>query len=264
MAGCLYCHPAMNKTALATLSWAVSSADANYPIGNASDVKSDTVAKAIAVTATLRATFGGAQALEGVVVINHNAPGTTIALTNNGGMATQNKVAPNPEDGLCICTWWDLRGVASASATQWNVAITGAPGNVAIGELILVQSWAALQVSWGYDLADRFPKIQRRNSHGTRFTYRIPVRYRSFRGVASLAEDRTALRSLRRACEDVPTGFAFVPDQHDQESALVDFPGEESTERYVITSGSFSGATALGLVDQPVELEEMSCGVSLV
>ena len=54
----LYARPDWNVIADATLSWVVGGEDSDFPVVNAKTLESDTVAKALATTATLRATLG--------------------------------------------------------------------------------------------------------------------------------------------------------------------------------------------------------------
>lgn len=264
MPGQLYALPSSNVAGSATPSWAVSSADASYPVTNVLTLDPGLVAKAVAVTATLRLTFGVAQLLEGIVCINTNWTGLTVALTNNGGMATQNRAFVSPEDEVCINGWWDLRDVSGTSATQWNVAVTGAPSNVAIGTILAITSWDAFKTKWGYEMADLFQAIERRTSHKKRMRYRIPVRYRSFTSEAFWAEDRNAMRTLRRSTLGQDTPFAFIPDETDHDAALVQFQELEQPETYEFTDGRYDAATASGVVPMPLVLEEVNAGVALI
>lgn len=266
MSGSLYALPSKNKLSTATLSWAVGTANAAFPLTQLSGshaLEPDEVAKANETTATLRLTWGGSQALEGLALFNVNGKGTTIGLTNNGGMATQNKVVPSPEDGLGINVYWDLRGVASASATQWNIPIVGAAGPVTFGTVIPILSWSEMHLRWEHELGDTFPVIEKRTSYKKRLQYRIPVRYRMFSGVALLATDRNALRTLRREAQGSIIAFPFVPDKDDNDVILMQFAMEEHKETYVSVAGSFL-STVEGIVDQPIVLEEVNAGVALV
>lgn len=267
MSGSLYALPSKNKLPTATLSWAVGTANAAFPLTQLSGshaLEPDEVAKANETTATLRLTWGGAQALEGLALFNVNGRGTTIGLTNNGGMATQNKVVPSPEDGLAVNVYWDLRGIASASATQWNIPIVGAAGPVTFGTVIPILSWSEnMHLRWNYEVGDVFPVIDKRTSYRKRLQYRLPVRYRTFSGTALLATDRNALRTLRREALGSITPFVFVPDKDDSDVILVQFAAEDHKETYQSVAGSFA-STVEGIVDQPIVLEEVNAGVALV
>lgn len=265
MPSTLYAKPSANVIAGATLSWAVGTANASFPLTNAKTLEPDVVAKANETTATLRLTYSGAQALEGLALFNINGRGLTIALTNNGGMATQNKVVPNPEDGLGVNVYWDLRGVASASAAQWNVAVVSAAGPVTFGTVVPISSWStAMHIRWGFELRDVFPVIPKRTGYKKRLQYRIPVRYRMFSGVAPLAADRNALRTLRRETFGTITPWVFVPNSSEGEVLLVQFADEQFSETTKIFRGSFDSSTVHGAVDQPISLEEVNAGVALV
>ena len=267
MPGCLFGAPDHNVLSTATLSWTVSSEDSDYPLTNLTGVlalESDQVAKAAASTATLRATFDDAQALEGILAINTNWAGLTVALTNNGGMATQNRTFVNPGDGLQINGWWDLRDVAGASATQWNIAVTSAPDQVTIGALLLVSSWDAFKIRWGYRIGHVRPVISHRTSHQKRLTYRIPVKYRTFTGEAFWSEDRDGVRALHEQTHGSHTPFAFIPDVDDPDAFLVQFTEDPNEETYEFHQGSFEAATATGITPMPIHLEEVNAGVTVV
>lgn len=263
MPGCLIARPSQNIIADATLTWAVSSADADYPIANAATLEPDVVAKAVDATATLRATFAGARTLEGIIAVNVNWAGLTIGLTNNAGMATQNRVVPDPEDGLAVNVWWDLRGISNTSATQWNLPVAGASADVTIGTLVLVESWEELRIRWGYRVRDVLPVIEKRTGHRKRLQYRIPVRVREFSGLPFYAEDRLMLRRLRREAQGSIIPWSLIPDQEDHDAFLVQFAGEEAEETYEFVSGRFDAGTETGIVVQPVDVEEVNAGVAL-
>jgi len=200
----LYARPDWNVIADATLSWVVGGEDSDYPVINAKTLESDTVAKASATTATLRATLGGPVRLYGVAAINTNWPGLNPLLTNGGAMSAQSVVGGTvvePEDDLCVNCWWDLENVSDALATSnvWNIAVAGTPTNVAIGHLALLTEFGWLRLDWNIELAEVVPNIEKRTGVGKRKQYRIPVRVREFTGTALKSEDRDELLSLRRA-----------------------------------------------------------------
>ena len=264
MRGALIAPPSANRTPDAALSWTVGTADADYPVTNAATLEPDIVAKTTgAGAATLRATFGGTERLEGVALINTNLSGLTATLTNNGGMVAQPRVVPSPEDGLSVNVYWDLREVASITATQWNVAVTGAATPIAIGTLLLIDEWTQLRVRWGWDLGDVFPRIEHRTSYGKRLQYWVPTRTRRYKSTALDAAQRNTLRGIFREAHGSILPWPLVPDFDDDAVLLVQALRDEFESTYRIGYGSFSADTATGLVESRVEVEEVSNGVAL-
>lgn len=267
MPGCLFGTPSNTVLSTATLSWTVSTEDSDYPLTNLTGIQaleSDVVAKAADVTASLRLDFDDAQALGGLLAINTNWAGLTVALTNNGGMATQNRTFINPGDGLQINGWWDLRDVAGTLATQWTIAVTGAPDQVTLGAILPIVSWDAFKIRWGYSIGHVRPVISHRTSHQKRLVYRVPVKYRTFKGQAFWSEDRDGVRALHEQTHGSFTPFAFIPDVDDPDAFLVQFTEEPNEETYEFHQGSFEAATASGITPMPIQLEEVNAGVTVV
>ena len=198
MPGCLIATPSANIAPTGTPSWATGTEDTDYPLTNSLTLEPDDVSKANETTATYRLTFGGAELLVGLVVVNTNAGGTTATLTNNAGMTPQAVVVPASEDGLCQNIWFDLREVTSTSATQWNVAFVGTDGPVALGTVLALTSWLSPRLRWEYNIREAVPNISHRASRGKRWTYETGTRVRFFEAEAHWAEDVPILRSLRR------------------------------------------------------------------
>ncbi len=263
MPGALYSLPSANVAPDATPTWSTGTPDTDYPLANVLTLEPDVPAKANENTASLRLTWGGAKTLKALALINLNCPGVTIQLSNNGGMVAQTFLVPDPEDGLCINAWFDLRDVSSNSGTQWTIAIVGS-APVAIGTVVALESFEELRNRWDYRIRDRFPVIEHRTSLGKRLQYRTGTRTRLFSGDALLAEDRNAMRTLRREANGSLTPFVLIPDEEDADDVLlVQFAGPDSDEVYRFHAGSFSAATVEGIVDQPLDLEEVNAGVAL-
>ncbi len=260
--GCYLVRPSKNVAPSATPTWAVGTVNSGFPLANVLTLEPDVVTKANENTATLRLTWGGAKTLVGLALINVNFPGVSVALTNNGGMATQNKTAPSPEDNLMINLFFDLTDVAATSATQWNIAVAGSHP-VTIGTVVAIEEWTELRVRWDYELLERFPALEHRTSYGKRLQYRIPVRSRVYTGTPFYAEDRNTLRTVRREAQGSITPFVLVPDLNDTDVILGQFSGEFS-ERTQFTDGLFPDSTARGVVEMPITIEEVSGGVSLL
>lgn len=261
--GAWYVKPSQNGAADFTPTWAVGTANASFPIANVLTLEPDVVAKANENTATLRLTAGVAKHLVGLLLFNVSFPGITVSLTNNAGMATQTKTVPSPEDGLTINAFFDLDGIANTTATQWNLAVVGARP-VAIGTVIPVYGWTETRVRWDMDFGETFPMIEQRSGHKKRFQYRIPVRYRTYTATPFYAEDRNAIRTLRREAKGSFTAFGFVPDRNDVDVILAQFSGEDHREHAQFTDGLFTDDTARGVVEMPITLEEVSSGIALL
>lgn len=246
-----------------TPTWSVGSVDADFPLANVLTLEPDVVAKSTNNTATLRLTFGAAKTLVGIVYLNVNFPGVAVTLTNNAGMTSQVKTVAAPEDELSVSVFFDLTDVANTNATQWNLAVVGS-APVAIGTVVAIEAWTETRMRWDYSIEERFPVIEHRTAYGKRLQYRIPLRYRKVAGVPFYAADRNALRTLRREALGSMLPFVFVPDMNDDDVLLVQFATDTHTERYSWFDGTFPDDTATGIVEHPIELDEVSNGVSLL
>lgn len=263
--GAWYAKPSDNAVVASppTPTWAVSSADSDFPLANVLTLEPDVVAKAIANTATLRLTWGGAQTLVGIAYINVNFPGVAVTLSNNAGMVAQVKTVPSPEDDLSVSVFFDLTDVAGTNATQWNLAVVGS-APVAIGTVIAITEWSEFRMRWDYELSERFPVIEHRTGYQKRLQYRTPTRYRTFSGVPFYAPDRNALRTLRREAQGSIVPWCFVPDMNDDDVLLVQFGGDAHRERTQWFDGTFPAGDTTGIVEHPITLEEVSNGISLL
>ena len=256
-------RPSNNAIDSFTLSWAVGSADSEFPITNAKTLEPDVVAKANENTATMRLTAVSPVALKGLALFNVNFPGVAVGITNNGGMATQTKTVPEPEDDLAIHVFWDFDGVSGAVATQWNIPVVGSHP-VTIGTVVPILDWDEFRMRWGQKLVERFPVLEQRTGYQKRLQYRIPVRTRIFSGTPFYAEDRNLLRTVRREAHGSMTPFVFLPDRNDADVALTQYAGTDHEETAQFTDGLFTDDSARGVVEMPITLEEVSSGVSLL
>jgi hypothetical protein len=261
--GAWYGLPSDNIASSGTPTWAVGTADTDFPLANSLTLEPDVVAKANENTATYRLTFGASKTLVFVAFINVNFPGVSVSLTNNGGMAAQVKTVQTPEDNLSISVFFDLSEVALNSATQWNLAVTGS-APVTIGTVITLEDIGEFRMRWDYSLDERFPVIEHRTSYGKRLQYRVPVRARTFSGVPFWAADRNALRTLRRETRGSITPFVFVPDLNDDDVLLVQFGSDTHQERTSWLDLTHDEEIGQGVVEHPVVLEEVSNGLTLL
>jgi hypothetical protein len=261
--GAWYGLPSLNVAAAGTPTWAVGTADAEFPLANSLTLEPDVVAKANENTATYRLTLPVAKAIRFIAFFNVNCPGVIVTLTNNAGMVAQTKTVPSPEDGLSIHVFFDLTDVASVTATQWNLAVVGSRP-VTIGTVTAYEELGEFRMRWDYSLDEKFPVIEHRTGYDKRLQYRKPVRGRRFSGQPFYAEDRNALRTLRRETLGSMGPFTFVPDLNDDDVLLTQFASDTHQERTQFFDGEFPDASVRGIVEHPITLEEVSSGVSLL
>lgn len=264
MKGALLASPSQNVGDTATYAWTIGTEDPNYPAQNAATLEPDVPAKTTNDgTALLQATLLVPRTLEGVALINCSFRSHTVELSNNAGMAGQFHDVMSPEDGLCVNAWWDLRGVANTTADEWSVTITGATAPIAIGTLLLIRTWHHLRVRWDWELREKFPVIAHRTGYGKRLQYQIPTRTRIYRALAIEPQDRDDLRTLRREAHGSIGPWTLVPDETDVDVLLVQFLEDTHSETYRLLYGTFPEGTASGLLDMPLEVEEVNAGVAL-
>ncbi len=260
MAGVLYARPSDNVTASATPSLTAGSADSAYPLTNIDDLDTGVVFKATSAACTIRWTFGVAQVLQGVALFNHNLHGLTLTLTNNNGMASQSVVVPAVgQDGLSINPWHDLRSVALASATQWNLAISGAAANVAIGEVALLAALRDVSIRWEYTQEEEHPLIEHRTDYGRRLKYKLGVRQRFFAGQALLFEERDDIRRWNRECIGGYYPFVLIPNEDENDALFAEWKDARRSESTSWIHPDRSG----GIVEMPLAFEEQQAGLAL-
>ena len=223
MADRLYGKYSDNVCPSATLSLTVGAANASYPLTNLQDLKPNTPFKATGTSATIRATFGAGKALQAVGLVWHNLYGLTITVTNNAAMASQSLVVPAvSDDGLPVNPWLDLRTVTT-SATQWNFEITGAAANIAIGELILIETVRTMPIRWGVEVVERHPAIVHRTDYHVPLIYGMGVRYRVLTGDITRASELAALKALHRDARGTRYPWWFVLDSDVNDAMFVHF-----------------------------------------
>jgi hypothetical protein len=224
MRGILYCRPSDIVTATATIALTSGSENAAFPLTNVYDKRPGKVFKATGTSATIRLTYGAPQTLEGFSFLNHNLAGATVSVTNN---ATLNQsfgtIAAAEETGPSRDPFKDLRGLANVSATQWNLVISGAAANVAIGEIIPIATVRSMLVLPLPDEGEALPAIQHQLVGGDALNYPIGTRGRHFTGKLLDEADRLSLITLRRDALGVGRGFWFMPDADVNESYFMVF-----------------------------------------
>ena len=255
MADRLYCLYADLVTIDATLSLTAGTANGSFPLTNLQDERPDIVFKATGTSATIRATFGAAQRVQGIALINHNLHGLTLTVTNNGAMPSIAMPVPAAAaDGLPVNPWLDLRQIGGTTATQWNVAITGAAANVAIGELLLMETLSIMPMRWNVSVRERHPIISHHSEYHIPLRYGLGVRYRSLSGEVNRETERAAITNIHRSAKGALKPWAFILDSDVNDCMMVqcDESSEWTHERQ---SPSVTSTT--------VAIEEMCAGVVL-
>jgi hypothetical protein len=224
-----------------------------YPLTNLNTSRPDLPSKTTGTTATYRATFGGAKTILAIAVIHHNLSGLTLVVTNNNSMASTNLVMPAATaDGHPVNGWVNLTGIAT-SATQWNIAISGAAANIAIGKILLIETIRTLDVTWGVTHGDRHPVLQHRTDLDVALIYDLGVRLKTFTGDVVRESERAALTALHRDAKGMVTPWWFVPESAVNEALMVRFTTPELVwQRENLNASNTS-----------IELEEATAGLIL-
>jgi hypothetical protein len=248
----LYCRPSDILSYAATWSLTAGSADSAFPLTNLASVYAHIVSKTTGTAATYRGTISST-ALQAIAIINCNLAGLTLTVTNNNSMASTNLVIPSaPTDNVSINGFVDLRAVTTA-ATQWNIAITGAAANIAIGKILLISNLRTMLPMWELGVGETKPSVVHRTEYGIAVGSRRAVRFRSFVPSFGRESERSAYASLRRASEGPTQPFLFVLDDAVNDPAYVWFP-EDTWEH---TRGSLLGTSWSD------RLEEANSGLAL-
>lgn len=234
-----YAHPSDNVSPLGVWEVLAGALQAGFPITNINDLNPAKPVKATGTSLTVRVTYGVAQLVKAIVLVTHNLFSATIELTNNAGMATQ-AIVPlaNHEDGHSVNPFKDLSAVANNTATQWDLTITGAAANVAIGEILLLSEWRTLSrnVRWGLRDRDRHPAIVHRTFAGVRKVADVGVKMRRLTASIEATDvGRTALLSLARDASGCVKNWPFVLDPLINDARFLHFedPDIESTLQFL-------------------------------
>jgi hypothetical protein len=231
----LYCRPSDIVTANATLSWTVSSANANYPVTNAKDLNPAKPAKAVAVTATLRATFGGAQTLEMMLAGPHNFAGAAgVTLSNGAGLSRAQTVSANRNNGLSVNLFDDFSTAANRSSTTWDLAINTALANVALGEWSLITTRRTMKIQFDPEFGLKHKTIIHRTEHDVKLKYWMGTAQRRIQGTWRMVEQnsKTEISDFLALVEDAQgpyKSFVLCPDSASSEAFLVDLETDEQT-----------------------------------
>lgn len=221
----LYGLYADDKSIGATWSLAVGSENASFPLTNLNSPYAHLVSKTTGTAATYRGTISST-AIQGIAIINCNLAGLTLTVTNNNSMASTNLVIPSaPADNVSINGFVDLRAVTTA-ATQWNVAITGAAANIAVGKIKLYSTLRTMAIGWDVEVEETKPTKMFRTEYGIALGTRRATRYRCFIPRIGRESERAAYTNLRRGSEGPTQPFLFILDEAVNDPAYVWFPEE--------------------------------------
>jgi hypothetical protein len=211
----LYARPSDNLTPSGTVSLTAGAANAAFPLAQLYDLKSYSVFKATGTGCTIRTVFGGAKTLQGIALINTNLEGATITITNGAGLNVTMTAPTVAEDGHRNDPWKDLRGVALTTSTTWDIAITGAAANVAIGELLLIETLRTLPIVWDEQNPEETEGHKTRlfeTEYDVVLTYGYGIRARSKTGTVIKETYRADMLSLERDARGALKCFLLLWD----------------------------------------------------
>lgn len=210
----LVARPTDIITASATLSLTAGTAAAAFPLANLKDTFAHVVFKATGTSCTIRSHWASPVTLQGVMLANHNLAGATVTVTNPAGFSRALVIPANTADGLCLDPWDDYRGLNNTTDDDWDIAISGASANVAVGELLWVQTWRELWLDLGSGrYAEEHPaKVHGTDAHPVAHVYGMGTRTRRFGGTTADEVTVTELRTLARGTSGPRKHCVVIPD----------------------------------------------------
>lgn len=220
----LYCRPTDIKTADATISLTSGTVNSSFPLTNIQDLNPAKPTKTTGTAATFRATFGAPVVLEMVSFGPHNLAGATVTLTNGAGLSRPITIPSNREDGLSVNPFDDFSAVAQATrtSTTWDLVITGAAANIAIGEWQLIATKRTLDIRWGVEDTEDHRTIVHETDYGAKLKYWLGVSQRSLRAKVNRESERANLLSLIRSAQGQYKAFILILDSSVNDAWLVD------------------------------------------
>jgi hypothetical protein len=205
-----YCRP----SDILQPTWSVTSGTANssFPVTNLGDLKPYKPFKATGTAATVRGTFGGSKTLAGVAFIMHNAAGTTVTISSGAGAITTLVFPANTADGLPVNAYKVFAGLSNLSSTTFDFAFTGLSANVAIGEILLIETVRTMSVTWDVKRGRTHLLDAQQTEYGVPLIYELGVRERTFDGRVVLESERTAMEELYDNARGASRAWWLVPD----------------------------------------------------
>lgn len=251
-----YARPGDDVAPSATWSVTSGAAATGYPASNVGNRNPAKPFKATGTSATLRATFGSAQVLVGVVLVNHNLAGAgAVSIASGSGLSQPVPIAAN-SGGQCTNAVLDFSSASlgQRTSTTFDVAVSGGVlGNVAIGEIVLLTAIRDLTWIWGVTTRPKRLVKRQQTFGGTHLLYNKRVRVYTFSGQTDLQSEEAAMRVLEEEAQGEVLPWVLWPDRAVNQAHYVQFaPGT-----FAWTHQSF------GFTDIPIEAEELSMGPPL-
>lgn len=251
-----YARPGDNVSASATWTVTSGSAATGYPASNVSNLNPAKPFKAAGTSATIRATFGSAQVLVGVALVNHNLAGaTSVVIESGSGLNQAVSIAAN-SGGQHVPAILDFSAASSGqrTSTTFDIAMSGGVlGNVAVGEVLLLTALRDLPWSWGVRTKPLRLVKRQATFGGTHLQYNKRVLVHQFSGEIALTDDEASVRLLEMEAQGEMFPWLLWPDTDVNRCALVQFE-----------PGTFEWAWAMpSFTTIPVEAVELSNGPPL-
>jgi hypothetical protein len=224
----LYARPSDNVAPNATLSLAVGTINAAYPLANLVDGNPAKPAKTTGTSATFRFTFGAPQVLALVAFGPHNLMNASVTVQNNSGLSASFAMPANTEDGFSLNPWVDLTGIAvgTRTATQWDLVVTAATAPIAIGEVMLVAVKRTMPLLWGIVETEDFPTISVDTDYKSALKYWLGVKQRSFAASLNDGAFRADFYSLLRDARGRYKTFLLIPDDTLNDALFVELTSD--------------------------------------
>ncbi len=208
-----YCRPADNLATTASVSLTAGTAAAAFPLANVKDLLAHSVFKATGTSCTIRFTWGSPVTPEAISIHFHNLAGATVTISNGAGFSNGLPIPANTADGHCLDPWEDYRGLANRNSTTWDVAITGASANVAIGEIVIWGTVREAELDRGaVSEEDQVSIVHEGDYHPRIHCYRLGTRVRAFSDHITPLTTASDLLTLSRGAKGPLLPFALVPD----------------------------------------------------
>jgi hypothetical protein len=251
--GLIYARYSDIAIASATISLTAGTANAAFPLSNLSILNPAIVFKATGTSCTIRFTYAGSTRWYAVFIFVHNLVGATVTLTNGAGLSQGITIPAAALDGHSVDPYKDLTDAANPSSTTWDLAITGASANVAIGLIVPVLALRQLPVRWKLRQAERMPAIRHTLVGGGTLRYPIGTRQRGLDGTLIEESARADLINLKRDALGIARPFPLIENLAVNEGLLMTFRDQELA--WTREHPSYS--------NQTIELDEVDRGLGV-
>lgn len=242
MGDVLYCRLSDLIIPSATLSVTAGAADAGYPVTNLQDKNPAKPFKATGTAVTVRATYGSPVTARVTSLGPHNLVGASVSITNNAGTPLNQAIAipANTLGGFSVDPFKDFSALTSSlSATQWNLVISGASANVAIGEWHLGVEARILEILLGAEDAVRYGTTVHPTSMGGKLKSRRGWALRRFKGRILVDKNNldNDLATLRALFDDASGQFGnvlFIPNSAVNDAIYADLNADEQAVTWIM------------------------------